>query len=204
MSPKRRAPATDLKITHPQAVEPLPAPSTSRLPGPRSISSRSSSLASRSRRTSVSSSADSTQALNADRAPPAKRRRGNVKRDVTNRDDDETAVEVVSRPVDNGAVAGTSTSSASQFEGATITAGTAPTHARETVDLIDDPPSPPSKISPTEPLSSFPCPICFSPPVNATLTPCGHICCGECLFTAIKTTMQRAVTHMSPEPPIPR
>ncbi|KAF9048924.1 hypothetical protein BJ165DRAFT_1070607 [Panaeolus papilionaceus] len=40
-------------------------------------------------------------------------------------------------------------------------------------------------------LSSYTCPICFCAPTNATLTPCGHICCGECLFTAIKTTQQR-------------
>ncbi|KAF9533479.1 hypothetical protein CPB83DRAFT_476151 [Crepidotus variabilis] len=43
-----------------------------------------------------------------------------------------------------------------------------------------------------EPLSSYTCPICFSAPTNATLTPCGHICCGECLFTAVKTTIHRA------------
>ena len=44
-----------------------------------------------------------------------------------------------------------------------------------------------------EPLSAYTCPICFFPPTNATLTPCGHICCGSCLFTAVKTTMQRGV-----------
>ncbi|OCH89579.1 hypothetical protein OBBRIDRAFT_692389, partial [Obba rivulosa] len=43
-----------------------------------------------------------------------------------------------------------------------------------------------------EPLSAYVCPICYSPPTYATLTPCGHICCGECLFTAVKTTLQRA------------
>ena len=42
------------------------------------------------------------------------------------------------------------------------------------------------------PLSAYSCPICFCPPVRATMAPCGHVCCGECLFTAIKTTMQRA------------
>ncbi|KAI0300858.1 hypothetical protein BC826DRAFT_905159, partial [Russula brevipes] len=36
-----------------------------------------------------------------------------------------------------------------------------------------------------EPLHTFSCSICFSSPVNATLTPCGHIMCGECLFTAV-------------------
>lgn len=54
-----------------------------------------------------------------------------------------------------------------------------------------------SPVQTKEPLSAYPCPICFSPPTNATLTPCGHICCGECLFTAVKTTMQRA-TYAGP------
>jgi hypothetical protein len=44
-----------------------------------------------------------------------------------------------------------------------------------------------------EPLSAYTCPICFFAPTNATLTPCGHVCCGSCLFTAVKTTMQRSV-----------
>ncbi|KAK7691187.1 hypothetical protein QCA50_006290 [Cerrena zonata] len=51
--------------------------------------------------------------------------------------------------------------------------------------------SPPSK----PPLGNYTCPICFSAPTNATMTPCGHICCGECLFTAVKTTIQRAAYH---------
>ncbi|KAF8992373.1 hypothetical protein BDQ17DRAFT_1181211, partial [Cyathus striatus] len=45
-----------------------------------------------------------------------------------------------------------------------------------------------------DPLSDYTCPICFFPPSNATLTPCGHICCGSCLFTAVRTTLQRANT----------
>ena len=53
-------------------------------------------------------------------------------------------------------------------------------------------------------LGSYSCPICFSPPSNATLTPCGHICCGLCLFVAVKTTMQRANTMAAPEGAIPR
>ncbi|KAJ3517590.1 hypothetical protein NLJ89_g399 [Agrocybe chaxingu] len=53
-----------------------------------------------------------------------------------------------------------------------------------------DPPVP--NKPPPELMSSYTCPICFSPPTNATLTPCGHICCGACLFTAVKTTIQRA------------
>ncbi|ETW82585.1 hypothetical protein HETIRDRAFT_149158 [Heterobasidion irregulare TC 32-1] len=42
-----------------------------------------------------------------------------------------------------------------------------------------------------EPLHTYCCPICFSPPTNATLTPCGHILCGECLFTAVNAAVMR-------------
>lgn len=53
--------------------------------------------------------------------------------------------------------------------------------------------SPPKATQPTgEPLSSYTCPICFGAPTNATLTPCGHICCGACLFAAVKATMSRS------------
>ncbi|KZS94237.1 hypothetical protein SISNIDRAFT_549418 [Sistotremastrum niveocremeum HHB9708] len=44
----------------------------------------------------------------------------------------------------------------------------------------------------SEPLGNYACPICFSAPTNATMTLCGHVMCGECLFTAVKTTMARA------------
>lgn len=53
---------------------------------------------------------------------------------------------------------------------------------------------PPGKAQP-EPLSNYICPICFSPPTYATLTPCGHICCGECLFTAVKAAIERSQYH---------
>jgi hypothetical protein len=53
-------------------------------------------------------------------------------------------------------------------------------------------------------ISSYTCPICFCPPTNATLTPCGHICCGSCLFAAVKTTMQRTHTMAPTEAVIPR
>ncbi|KAN0093296.1 hypothetical protein V8E55_004080 [Tylopilus felleus] len=53
-----------------------------------------------------------------------------------------------------------------------------------------------------EPLSTYTCPICFSPPTNATLTPCGHVCCGQCLFTAVKSTIRRnMVVAMDRAPP---
>ncbi|KAJ9119124.1 hypothetical protein QFC22_003615 [Naganishia vaughanmartiniae] len=31
------------------------------------------------------------------------------------------------------------------------------------------------------------CPICFMPPSQAVLTPCGHIMCGKCLFDTLKS-----------------
>jgi hypothetical protein len=42
-----------------------------------------------------------------------------------------------------------------------------------------------------EQLSKFNCPICFTPPTRATLMPCGHVCCGECLFASVKTMQRR-------------
>lgn len=56
-----------------------------------------------------------------------------------------------------------------------------------------NPSEPKRRRTETEPLSAYACPICFSAPTNATLTPCGHICCGPCLFTAIKSTLRRNV-----------
>lgn len=53
--------------------------------------------------------------------------------------------------------------------------------------------------APSEPLATYTCPICFSAPTNATLTPCGHICCGECLFTAVKTVMHRSQQAAAPD-----
>lgn len=52
-------------------------------------------------------------------------------------------------------------------------------------------PTPPPVPSKAEPLSAFNCPICFTPPTRATLLPCGHVCCGECLFTSVKTMQRR-------------
>ncbi|KAJ6552061.1 hypothetical protein DFH09DRAFT_1319456 [Mycena vulgaris] len=62
-------------------------------------------------------------------------------------------------------------------------------------------PSPPPRADP-EHLSAYSCPICFFPPTNATLTPCGHVCCGACLFTAVKTMTQRGA--MMPETSVAR
>lgn len=49
-----------------------------------------------------------------------------------------------------------------------------------------------------EPLAVYSCPICFSPPSYAAMTPCGHLLCGECLFTAVKTTIQRGAYTLPP------
>ncbi|KAJ3980233.1 hypothetical protein F5890DRAFT_1420028 [Lentinula detonsa] len=48
----------------------------------------------------------------------------------------------------------------------------------------------------THSLSTYNCPICFSPPTNATMTPCGHVACGPCLFTAVKTALRRETMMM--------
>lgn len=61
-----------------------------------------------------------------------------------------------------------------------------------------------SSSSPPEPLSAYTCPICFSPPTNATLTPCGHICCGACLFAAVKSTVKRNMVIAMDRAPVPR
>ncbi|KAI9439913.1 hypothetical protein H4582DRAFT_2056591 [Lactarius indigo] len=51
---------------------------------------------------------------------------------------------------------------------------------------------PPISLPPEpEPLHAYACPICFASPTNATLTPCGHIMCGECLFTAVGAAVAR-------------
>ncbi|KAF9071548.1 hypothetical protein BDP27DRAFT_510908 [Rhodocollybia butyracea] len=41
----------------------------------------------------------------------------------------------------------------------------------------------PATILSAHALSTYTCPICFCPPTNATMTPCGHVACGSCLFT---------------------
>lgn len=61
-----------------------------------------------------------------------------------------------------------------------------------------------SSSSAPEPLSAYTCPICFSPPTNATLTPCGHICCGACLFAAVKSAVKRNMVIAMDRAPVPR
>ncbi|KAF8637515.1 hypothetical protein AX17_002780 [Amanita inopinata Kibby_2008] len=66
------------------------------------------------------------------------------------------------------------------------------------------PASAPPTAAATEFLSDYTCPICFAPPTNPTLTPCGHICCGLCLFTAVKTTLHRCAMALTGEPNVAR
>ena len=49
-------------------------------------------------------------------------------------------------------------------------------------------------IEQVEPLAAYMCAIRFSPPSYATITPCGHVLCGECLFTAVAAGIQRALS----------
>lgn len=49
------------------------------------------------------------------------------------------------------------------------------------------------------PLSSYTCPICYSAPKNATLTPCGHIMCGSCLFGSVRAARARALESARPQ-----
>jgi hypothetical protein len=51
--------------------------------------------------------------------------------------------------------------------------------------------TPPPVPSAPEPLAAYACPVCFTPPTRATLLPCGHVCCGECVFAAVKTMQRR-------------
>ena len=49
------------------------------------------------------------------------------------------------------------------------------------------------------PLATYTCPICFSAPTDAALTPCGHIMCGSCLFGAVRAARARALESARPQ-----
>ena len=40
-------------------------------------------------------------------------------------------------------------------------------------------------------LSSYKCPICLCPPTNISVTPCGHIFCGSCLYDSLSTNLRQ-------------
>jgi hypothetical protein len=41
-----------------------------------------------------------------------------------------------------------------------------------------------------EPLGGYHCTICWSPPKNATIIPCGHIYCGKCIWDAVDSMLR--------------
>ena len=42
-------------------------------------------------------------------------------------------------------------------------------------------------------IQEYTCPICFCPPTRACLTPCGHVMCATCLFSAVKAAKQSQI-----------
>ncbi|KAG7530174.1 hypothetical protein FFLO_05222 [Filobasidium floriforme] len=52
-------------------------------------------------------------------------------------------------------------------------------------------------------LASFQCPICLAPPIQAVLTPCGHVTCGACLFSTLKTQAIRERRPPNPTGQLP-
>lgn len=56
--------------------------------------------------------------------------------------------------------------------------------------VITEPPPPPAP--PQTPADEVTCPICFSVPIAAVFTPCGHLLCGACLFGAVESAANRA------------
>lgn len=54
-----------------------------------------------------------------------------------------------------------------------------------------------AKVSANEPqyLHTYNCSVCLAPPKNATLIPCGHIFCGECLFTSVRIAMRNITPY---------
>jgi len=90
--------------------------------------------------------------------------------------------------------------SAAQHSQANIDLGSSPSIVE---DLTHDPDhavgeapasTPVSRPIPAPPaLSAYTCPICYSAPTDATLTPCGHIMCGSCLFGAVRAARTRVI-----------
>lgn len=80
------------------------------------------------------------------------------------------------------------------------------THYKHHTPTPTPTPAPAPAPPPRDPevLAEYTCPICFTPPTNATIAPCGHICCGACLFTAVKTTLHRGAMTYSREPNVAR
>lgn len=54
---------------------------------------------------------------------------------------------------------------------------------------------PEAKASEPQYLHTYNCSVCLAPPKNATLIPCGHIFCGECLFTSVRIAMRNITAY---------
>jgi hypothetical protein len=66
--------------------------------------------------------------------------------------------------------------------------GKADEDTKPVIDNIDDDTNKNKNI---QSISEYQCPICFSPPTRACMTRCGHVMCGQCLFSAVKAAKQR-------------
>ncbi|KAG8756548.1 hypothetical protein FRC14_002945 [Serendipita sp. 396] len=53
--------------------------------------------------------------------------------------------------------------------------------------------NPPNPTSSLVPVGDYQCPICFCSPTQACITACGHVMCGECLFSAVRSSKERHV-----------
>ncbi|KAK0472030.1 hypothetical protein IW261DRAFT_1571274 [Armillaria novae-zelandiae] len=179
-------------------MDALPAPTTSRTMLPRSrtvslpASSRSRSRASsRSEPLTSSLSPEPEQARAPEKRQPAKRRKKDVsnttprkrrRKETVKEGEPETGLGgVVVEELSTGPLVSPDVDQENVTGLSEIPAETAAEEKHE-----------PAQGPESEPLSSYNCPICFTPPTNATLTPCGHICCGSCLFTAVKVAKRRA------------
>ena len=83
----------------------------------------------------------------------------------------------------------------------TTTTTTAAATAAASSQVQTTPPKPKQPIHTSQPISEFCCPICFCSPTNATLTLCGHVFCGPCLFAAVRAAPQSNVYQPAGTPP---
>ncbi|PAV16488.1 hypothetical protein PNOK_0810800 [Pyrrhoderma noxium] len=83
----------------------------------------------------------------------------------------------------------------------TTTTAAATTAAAASSQVQTTPPKPKQPIHTSQPISEFCCPICFCSPTNATLTLCGHVFCGPCLFAAVRAAPQSNVYQPAGTPP---
>ena len=123
--------------------------------------------------------------------------RGHETVDLTNDDDSDVEVMAVRASLASGASSTLDSTGATFSQASSSSSATAPMYSQTAsqTSFISTSTATAQRISSSaehEPLSAYTCPICFSAPTNATLTPCGHICCGECLFTAVAAGIQRA------------